>query len=373
MAAPLPDPLPDSFPDCMPDSPRTGRQAGGTPSPRGGLRYALAGLAAGLGLSWAAWAAAPPPSPAADWFTYAAVGAKTYAFDQNSVRQSPGKLQLLVRMEDKDSKQVNIARMDVDCVADRFTLLSEMVDKGGRLEPLTTSVGKPLPVGKGFMRPLRNDLCQVWEDPANVKWEPLANEAVEIQIYVDQAFARKLPADGETGIFQTPVKVVAPALSRMYQTRIDCRNSTQEFLGGMERQRYTVRLAPEALAPINANSAENILKHRFCHDEIAKRTAAQRRAMEEQQRARIAREEAWQRESEESCARISNDAMAIMGKFTRMMQTMDAPPRCDSLYLDFSHLRDLAREAFRHNCGRGSMGYQIHDIADKASSWASCN
>jgi len=48
--------------------------------------------------------------------------------------------------------------------------------------------------------------------------------------------------------------------------------------------------------------------------------------------------------------------------------------RVDALADLRGHLeRDLAREAFRHNCGRGSMGYQIHDIADKASSWASCN
>lgn len=362
----------DPFARCFVHSPQAGQRVRGTPSPAGALRRALAGLAAGLGLSWAAGATEAPPPPAPDWFPYAALGANTYAFDRNSVRQGPGKLQLLVRMENKDSKQANIARIDVDCAADRFTLLSEMVDKGGRLEPLTKAVGKPLPVGNGFMRPLRNELCQVWEDPENVKWEPLTTEAVEIQIYVDQAFARNLPADGERGVFKTHVKVVAPSLSRMYQTRIDCRNSTQEFLGGLERERYIVRLPAEALAPINTNSAENILKHRYCHDEIAKRTAAQRRAMEEQQRARIAREEARQRESEETCARISNDAVAIMGKFTRMMENMDVPPPCRDLQFDFYRLRDLAREAFRNDCGRGSRGYQIHDIADKASSWASC-
>lgn len=335
------------------------------------LSSPLAWLAVGMGLSWAVFAAEPAPAapPTADWYTYGSMGAKEYAFDRNSVRQSPGKLELLVRMENKESKQVNIARMAVDCVADRFTLLSEMVDKGGRLEPLTTSVGKPLPVGTGFMRPLRNDLCQVWEDPANVKWEPLATEAVEIQIYVDQAFARNLPADGESGIFKTHVKVVAPTLSRIFQTRIDCRNSTQEFLGGMERKDYTVRLPPEGPGPINTNSAENILKHRYCRDEIAKRTVAQRRAMEEQRQARIAQEEARQRNWEESCASISNEAVAVMRQFTRMMENMDVPPRCNDLSMDFYHLNDLARSAFRMECEGIVSGYQIYSIADKARAW----
>lgn len=332
-------------------------------------RRAIVWLAAGMLLPLTVAAAdSPPISPdtgsmaLADWLTYWSAGTKSYAFDRKSVQQHPGKLELLLRLENKDSKQLNVARVAVDCVAETFTLLSEHVEQGGRFVPLKTSVGKPIPIGSGFMRPLRNELCVVWAEPDGVAWERLGQTVDNPKLYVDRAVELNMPSGGETGVFKAHVKIVAGDLSRTYQTRIDCRNSTQEFLGGWERRLYTIKLAPEAVAPINSNSAENILKHRYCRDEIAKR----QRVQEEQRHARIEQEENQQRWQEERCNKISEQAASIVNKFTRMMENMDTPPRCEDLYFEFSRLRELGRDAIQTGC---TNGYEIHAVADRTRSW----
>ncbi len=307
-----------------------------------------------------------PSATSADWFSYGTLGTKAYAFDRNSVRQSPGRLELVLRFENKDSKQLNLARVAVDCAADTFTLLSEHVEQGGRFVPVKASVGKPIPIGTGFMRPLRNDLCVVWAEPEGVSWERLGPSVDNPKLYVDQAVERNMPSGGESGVFKAHVKIVAGDLYRTYQTRIDCRNSTQEFLGGLARQLYTMKLAPEAVAPINSNSAENVLKHRYCRDEIAKRGAVQQRAQEEQRRARIEHEENQQRWKEERCQQISDRAAVIVNQFTRMMNNMDTPPRCQDLYFDLSNLRSLGREANHAGC---TNGYAMFSVADQTGSW----
>ena len=332
-------------------------------------RRVIAWLAASMMLPLsAAGADSPSITPdagsmaSADWLTYWTAGTKSYAFDRKSVQQQPGKLELLLRLENKDSKSLNLARIAVDCAADTFTLLSEQVEQGGRFVPLKTSVGKPLPVGSGFMRPLRNELCVAWAEPDGVMWERLGQSVDNPKLYVDRAVERNMPSGGETGVFKAQVKIVAGDLYRTYQTRIDCRNSTQEFLGGLERHNYTVKLPPEAAAPIATNSAENILKHRYCRDEIAKR----QRVQEVQRRAQIEREESDQRSKEAYCNQISEKAVVIINQFTRMMENMDTPPRCIDIRLDLMNLHSLGRDANHAGC---TNGYTMFSVADKTGSW----
>jgi hypothetical protein len=338
-------------------------------------RRAIAWLTASMLLPLSVAAADSPSVPpdagtmaSADWLTYWSTGAKSYAFDRKSVKQQPGKLELLLRFEIKDSKQLNVARIAVDCAGETFTLLSEHVEQGGRFVPLKSSVGKPIPIGTDFMRPLRNELCVTWAEPDGVMWERLGQEVDNPRLYVDRAVERNMPPGGETGVFKAHVKIIAGDVNRTYQTRIDCRNSTQEFLGGLERQFYTVKQVPEAVAPINPNSAENILKHRYCRDEIAKRGAVQQRAQEEKRRARIEQEESQQRWKEDRCNQISEKAVVIINKFTRMMNNMDTPPRCEDLdlYFDLKNLRSLGREANHAGCTNGDA---MFSIADKTGSW----
>lgn len=306
-----------------------------------------------------------PPAPdaksvaAADWFSYGSSSAMDFAFDRKSVRQSPGKVELDLRVVRKDNKQLNVAHVALDCVADTFALITEYVERDGRFLPLSPTAGKPQVTGTGFMRPLQNQLCVTWAEPEGIRWHQIG-QTDNPRLYVDQAMVRALPAGGESGVFKTHVKVINSGAELVFQSRIDCRNATQENLGGLERQFYVTRMAPQAAGPIRPKSVEDILKINFCRGEVAAREAEAAR---------------WQRErveaqsyQDERCGRIAQDAANIVNKFTSMIEAMDTPPRCSDLYLDFSNLRDLGRDALQTRCTKVD-GYQIHAAADKLRSW----
>lgn len=295
------------------------------------------------GLAWLLlWGA---PALAGDWIVYHS-DAKTgqeFAFDQDTLRQSPPGFSTVVRVRvDKGEQKVDsLLDLKLDCQASRYQITNERHLREGRYVTVNVPAFEGA-IGDNPVVLLKDAYCAEWREPADVRWVDFASGRGR-KYYYDETPLRGASGGFREG-FTTHVKNVGPDLSFLMKVRLTCADSRYEILSEVVRREthggQLINNSPAKPEPIVAGSWPAALKSQFCAADIEARSA--RAAEDERQRqATQARQERNARECDNLIDQAADKVRLLE------FHTTNVIPQCHTLHYhlkDFRRMSSYARE-----------------------------